>query len=114
MNDPRSRVIFNPTSLPGLRLQRSYIQNARVTPRKPLAKGAGQKPGLKMKSTLTGEDKSGHIVAQASEGILFFDSQFPTRRSREITWLLIISRSVSVETQLDPSSAISENRSQPS
>jgi hypothetical protein len=107
-------VIFNPTSLPGLRLQRSYIQNARAIPKMPLGKGASQKPRLRMKSTLTGEDKSGHIVAQANEGIVFFDSQFRTGRSSEVIWLLIISRSVPAETQLDPSSAIPENRSQPS
>lgn len=70
------RVLFNPTSLPGLRLQGSQIQYARTTARC-VGRGLNRLAGLRRVSTVTGEDESGHIAAHTNERILFFDSEIP-------------------------------------
>lgn len=70
------RVVFNPTSCPGLRCQRGYIQTAKSSPKSPSIRANGFKSrGVRNESTATGEDRTGHIVAHANEGILFFDSE---------------------------------------
>jgi hypothetical protein len=67
-------VLFNPTSLPGLRSQSRPIQYTRITARC-VGRGLNRFAGLRRVSTLTGEDESGHIAAHTNEGILFFDSK---------------------------------------
>jgi hypothetical protein len=80
MNSQRSRAFFGPTSLPHSGLQRSYLRDARIITGKPLARMSDRVLDARSKSTLVGEDRSGHIVAHANEGIMFFDSQFQTTR----------------------------------
>jgi hypothetical protein len=74
MNGAGRRVLFNPTSLPGLRSQQTSIQYARTTARC-VGRGLNRSVGLRRVSTVTGEDESGHIAAHTNEGILFFDSK---------------------------------------
>jgi hypothetical protein len=76
MNGVGSWVLFNLTSLPGLRSQQSSIHYARMTARC-MGRSLNRSAGLRRVSTLTGEDESGHIAAHANEGILFFDSEIP-------------------------------------
>lgn len=81
MSGPTRRVLFNPTALPNLRSQsqRSYFQHARSIPRRPVPRGSNLGPALRMESTVTGENKSGHVKTGPNEGILFFDSQFQSQ-----------------------------------
>jgi hypothetical protein len=125
------RVLFNPTSLPGLRSPRTQGRNLYSAGN---IRGAGprtfnfdsavrwrgvRKYGLPLRvltkkntlltdfrsSTETGEDNTGHIFAGPNEGILFFDSEPVARRS---AWLQAnqIWRLISLEVELAPSTAM--------
>jgi hypothetical protein len=85
MSGAGRQVLFNPTSLPGLRLQRAPVQYARTTARC-IGRGLNRSTGLRRVSTLTGEDESGHIAAHTNEGILFFDSKFPISYLQEVIY----------------------------
>ncbi|CAG8956475.1 hypothetical protein HYFRA_00003861 [Hymenoscyphus fraxineus] len=82
------RVLFNPTSIPSLRTKKPHtrdIYNATSLLRVGLGKGtvnAGWKfarGSVRRESTQIGEDATGHIKANANEGILFFDNVFPLK-----------------------------------
>lgn len=85
------RVVFNPTSLPGLRAARIQSRDlystgisARAVPRPFKFGGPGRWIGVRRSSSQAGENESGHISASANEGILFFDNLFPLK----LNWLL--------------------------
>ena len=74
------RVVFNPTSIPGLRPPRprqefyNSGQISRLGFRNSLERSGGW-GSIRKATSQAGNDKSGHIVAHANEGILFFDSE---------------------------------------
>ncbi|CZS97337.1 related to mitochondrial rRNA processing protein PRP12 [Rhynchosporium graminicola] len=75
------RIVFNPTSIPGLRSRgstRRDFYNAGYAPTSGLrkAKDVGFWRGIRKESTETGENQTGHISARPNEGILWFDSKY--------------------------------------
>lgn len=95
------RIYFNPTSIPSLRTPRCSrrdFYNAGEVTRSGWRNNARR--GIRMESTETGENQTGHISATSNEAILFFDSEvyanFTILRSLylldifplKLTWLL--------------------------
>ncbi|KAG9248897.1 escape protein-like protein 2 [Calycina marina] len=82
-------VLFNPTSLPGLRTARprcDFSHNP-ISPSRWIANdNLGRWKVLRRASSEAGEDATGHISATSNEGILFFDNLFPLK----LNWLLRI------------------------
>lgn len=83
MQSSTRRVLFNPTSIPSLRTKKPQSRdfyNDSTLLRVGLKNGVesarwrGLRGSVRRESTQIGEDRTGHIKAQANEGILFFDS----------------------------------------
>jgi hypothetical protein len=97
------RIYFNPTSIYSLRTtrcsRRDFFNGGEVRPTRSGWRSNARR-GIRMESTETGENQTGHISATSNEAILFFDSEvytnFAILRSLclldifplKLTWLL--------------------------